>query len=217
MRLTTVRKKLIFVLLGGVAVSGCILFFVIRPLMADLSGLHQKIQAQKDTLMKLVMEESSYKTARNTFDRIRGRVGEIDSLFPVREELVGHIKRLEEIAKEFKADFSMTITEPVTESQARKPSSPTKPKEGDKEKKDPYALATDLKKVEIIPYNFHLEGSFAGIIYFFQTLENQPFYSEIQTISIQSQTAAGGTGQSSATSRTGRVAADVLSVFYAEK
>lgn len=205
------KKKLFVTIFTGTLVLFCTVYFAVRPLALDLADIHKNTQEQKFLLSDLILEEASFKTARANLEKIKDRIEEIDALFPVREELVGHIQRLEQIAAEYRSDFSMTITDPADDTKT--------PKTSSKNKEPEYEVVPGLKKVEVLPYDFHLEGTFTGIIYFLKTLENQPFYSEIDSMVFRSQVSNRGSGTGAATlaSRTGKVLADVRSAFYAKK
>ncbi|MEK9180668.1 MAG: hypothetical protein AAB871_00345 [Patescibacteria group bacterium] len=202
------QRKLITTIAGGLFIFAAMIFFIINPLVGDLSNLHKMTQEQKNALADLILEESSFKAARVNFSKIEDRAAEIDSLFPVREELVGHVESLEETAKKYQDQFTLSITDPAEKAPVKKSSA--------KAKEDEYVIVPGLKKVEVIPYNFRLEGTFLGVVNFLQTLENQPFYSEIETLTLKSQQKSAGGGGTN-TSRTGKVQADILSAFYAKR
>lgn len=201
----TARQKLLAVTGGGLVILVVIALLVIRPLTADLASLHQEAQQQKNQLQQLILEEASYKTARTELNRIEPRVKEIQALFPLREQLVTFVERLEQIAKQFENDFSISITD--VEEQGSGGSGREGPE---------YSLVPDLVGVEVIPYDFRLGGSFLAIIKFLQTLENQPFFSEIEKFSFQSVSQASGQPGGEAI-RSGRVEATVLAAFYARQ
>ncbi|PIR96824.1 MAG: hypothetical protein COT91_04705, partial [Candidatus Doudnabacteria bacterium CG10_big_fil_rev_8_21_14_0_10_41_10] len=151
----SIKQKFFAIAGGGLVGFLIILFLVISPLLSDITEQHLRVQEQKDRLNLLIMEEASYNTARADLEKIEPRVQEIEGLFPVKERLVGFVERLEEIAQNFESDFAITITD-VAEQQVVSRSRTTKEQEV-------YEVVPGLKKVEVIPFDFQLSGSFSGI------------------------------------------------------
>lgn len=201
------RAKLTTIITCGIIAMGIIIFAIIKPLAASVAGAHQEAQKQRNELNRLLAEEASYKSARDDFNRISSRAQEIASLFPTRENLVGHVKKLEAAASEFENTFSLSITD--ASEQQRSTTEATENK--------PYTIVPRLVNIEVIPYDFQIEGSYASIVRFLQTLENQPFFSEIDTLSFNSRmhdvSGAGGISRV----RTGTIDALIRSAFYAKK
>lgn len=197
------KQKLLLTIVGAIIVFGLILFVFLKPLLTDLDLLHNEVQGQKDELNLLILEEASYKTASADLARIEDRVEEIKDLFPVKEQLVVFVERLEFIARDLENDFSITITDAEEQNQS-----------GGTKGLGDYTIIPNLENIEIIPFNFQLSGSFSGIVQFLQTLENQPFFSEIESFVLRSDLIA-STGDSKLLFRTGRVQAVIRSAFYA--
>ncbi|OGE81343.1 MAG: hypothetical protein A2826_02190 [Candidatus Doudnabacteria bacterium RIFCSPHIGHO2_01_FULL_43_23] len=197
------KQKLLLTVVGVILIFGLILFIVVKPLLADLGTLHNEVQGQKDELNLLILEEASYKTASADLARIEDRVEEIRDLFPVKEQLAVFVERLEFIARDLENDFSITITDAEEQN--------TSSGSGDSEV---YTIVPRLANVEVIPFDFQLSGSFLGIVQFLQTLENQPFFSEIDSFVLRSDLSE-GSGDQDLQSRSGRVEAVIRSAFYA--
>jgi hypothetical protein len=196
---------MIFTIAGGLVVIACIVVFVLWPLAGQLEVLHGKVQSQRDQYNQLVLEEISYRNAAREFARIKTDVGEIQALFPPKEQLVGFIERLELIAREFENNFTMTITDADENQPATKDKKPAQ-----------YAVVPGLKNLDVIPYDFKLSGSFLSMVRFLQTLENQSFNSEIESFQLHSDQAASAS-VAGLMSRTGRVAAEIRAAFYAKQ
>ena len=199
----TSKQKFLLTVVGVVIIFGMAFFIAIKPLLADLGSLHEVVQGKKDELNLLILEEASYKTASADLARIEDRVEEIKSLFPVKEQLVVFVERLESIAQDLENDFSITITDADESNSA-----------GGSEDSGAYAIVPSLTNIEVIPFDFQLSGSFLGIVQFLQTLENQPFYSEIDSFVLRSDFTE-GSSDSDLQFRSGRVAAVIRSAFYA--
>ena len=195
------KQKLLLTVVGAIIAFGVVLFIVIKPILADLDLLHSEVQGQKDELNLLILEEASYKTASADLARIDDRVGEIKDLFPVKEQLVVFVERLESIAGELENDFSITITD--ADEQV-----------GGNDNMGDYTIIPNLNNIEVIPFDFQLSGSFLGIVQFLQTLENQPFFSEIENFVLRSDLTT-NSGDLALQFRTGRVQAVIRSAFYA--
>ena len=201
----TAKQKLIAIIAGGILLFVVVLFLIIKPLINDLSRLHEEVQQRKDTLNRLVIEERSYISARDDLVRIQSRTQEIEDLFPPKEELVRFIEQLESIADTFGSDFSITITDAEEDFNSTRKT----------EEKKEYTVVPGLKKIEVIPYNFRLSGDFSSIVKFLQALENQPFFSEIEALALSSEVKK--SQEIGGVVRTGRVQASVRAAFYARQ
>jgi len=204
---TSARKKLYMILGGGLIVLALMFFFVIKPISDDLTIIHGEIDSQNQVLDQLLLETMSAEYAKSDFSKIGSRAGEIERLFPSRVELVSFVERLESIADTFDNDFSIVITDAqdIEETSGRPP------------EKEAYQTVPGLREVEVIPYNILLTGDFEAIVQFLQTLENQPFYSEIDTMSFRSQTTETGDFGNRRITRSGLVEANLRAAFYALK
>ena len=200
------KQKLVLIVVSALVAFGVVLFVVLKPLSSDLDTLHQEVQAQKDHLNLLILEEASYKTVSADLERIKERVEEIKSLFPDKEQLVRFVERLEAIAQNLESDFAITITD--TAEGAQTSGTPAT-------EQQVYTIVPNLQNVEVIPFDFRLSGSFIGVVQFLQTLENQPFFSEVESFALRSEISnTGGIGDSTLQSRSGKVNATIRSAFY---
>jgi hypothetical protein len=167
------------------------------------------VQERRNEYNALVVEENSYRTARTDFARIQGNAEIIAGLFPVKEQLVGHIERLEAAAASASDDFSLSITD--SEQQASQTRS-------GKLTAATYTIVPGLKSIEVIPYDFTVSGSFIGVIHFLQILEHQPFYSEIEMLELSSKILSGaGLSSTSKQVRSGVVDGHMRAAFYAKQ
>lgn len=203
----TVKQLLIATILAGIFVILVLVFFVIRPQIGALVGLHDLVQQRHNEYNALVVEENSYRTARIDFAKIQANAEIITGLFPIKERLVGNIERLEAAAAAASDEFSLSIADPEqdeSKSRAANTIAPT------------YAVVPNLRSVEVIPYDFTVAGSFVGVIHFLQILEHQPFYSEIETLALSSEF-LGGLGPPEKQVRTGLVEGHMRAAFYAKQ
>lgn len=201
------KNKLIMIASIALVMIFLAVFLIFKPLFNNVSSLNTEVQEQKDKYAKLVLEEESYNQARSDLEQIEPRVGQIESLFPVKEELVELVESLELLADTFDSEFTIIITDadehPET---SRRMASEEKP----------YEVVAGLKNVEVIPFDFQLEGDFLGVINFLQALENQPFYSEIESIVLSSVIEKLETGPERQQTRSGEVLANIRAAFYAK-
>lgn len=199
----TARQKLISYIIAGIAVTALFFFFVIKRQMTALESLHNLTQKNKDEYNRLIAEETAYKIIQADLLKIGDRSEQIKSLFPIKEGLVANIKQLEAAASAYQDDFSMTITDPE-ETESSTPDQAA------------YTIVPDLKNIQVIPYDFNIKGSFLGVVKFLKTLENQPFYSEIESLSINS-VLGSSDPNSPKKRRTGQIEAKIRAAFYADK
>ena len=207
MQSMSAKMKLAITVLGGAILMTLLYFFFLLPLATKLEDLHGQAQRAEIDLTKLKLEEQSYQRAQADYDRISARIADINRLFPVKEELVGIVKELEAAAIASDDTFTLSITD-VSEVQAD-------PRQKKEEK--PYEIVPNLVNVEVIPYDFQMQGSFRSIVTFLQTLEHQSFFSEIEVISLSSDKTQLTSVDALAATRTGTVNATIRSAFYTER
>lgn len=201
------KQIFIITIVAGIVSVLALIFFVIKPQIHELSRLHETTQERRNEYSDLLVEENSYRTARTDFAKIKNNADIIQSLFPVREKLVGNIERLEAAASAYGEEFSLSITDTQTtdeQSRTKKITEPT------------YNIVPNLKDIEVIPYDFTVAGSFSGVIHFLQTLEHQPFYSELETLELTSKF-LGGQAPAEKQARTGGVEGHMRAAFYAKQ
>lgn len=203
------KQKILATVGAGVVAMIVLFFFMLKPLASDLGELHLTAQDQHTKLERLLLEEQGYKTARTDLAKIQSRANEIQSLFPPREELVGFVRDLEDIAQIFDSDFTIAITDLQDQAETS----------GGKATQLDYAVVPGLTGLEVIPYDIRLEGSFSNIVRFLQAFENQSFFSEIESLNISSKlvNTGGGSSSGSNTVRSGNVQATVRAAFYASQ
>lgn len=198
------KTTLLLTILGGCVALGLGSFFSLVWQVGGVEEARQESDRLSRELEQLRAEEKSYTQARADYQRIGARAAEISALFPPREQLLGQVKRLENAARQSNDLFSLSITD-VT------------PEPGAEVKEESSPIVPGLAGVEVIPYDFRLLGSFLSIIHFLQLLEHQPFYSEIETFTLQSQSKDGQGLTDRGVKRSGAVEAKVRSAFYAKK
>lgn len=201
------KQIFIATIFAGIVSVLALIFFVIKPQIDQLSRLHQLTQERRIEYNDLLVEENSYRTARKDFAKIKDTAEIIAGLFPVKEKLVGNIERLEAAAEAFGEEFSLSITDPSQEDRQ------TRTKKG---AEPVYTIVPKLINIEVIPYDFTVAGSFSGVIRFLQTLEHQPFYSELETLELTSKF-LGGQAPGEKPARTGAVEGHMRAAFYAKK
>ncbi len=199
-------KKLAATIAAGLAVSIFIVLFGLSPLAGALAELHEQARSQHALYTRLLAEEASYKTARIDFEKIQPRAGEISGLFPEREEMVANVEALESAAARFGNELSLTITDASDTPAGTKKITETE-----------YAIVPNLSDVEVVPYDIRLQGGFLAVVRFLQTMENQPFFSEIEQIILTGNREDIGSGPTSRSLRTGSVDANIRAAFYAQK
>lgn len=201
------KGNLFAILVVGAGIISGLVFFLLQWQAAGLEEAHGQVEQLNRELDKLQEEERSFTQARSDYQRIRQRAADIGQLFPLREGLVEQVKSLERAASQSGDVFSLTIQD-VSEQDGSA---------GREEK--PYTIVPGLKNVEVIPYEFRLEGSFLSTIHFLQILERQPFYSELEDLTLTSSQGkdGGGGGSGTVLKRSGQVQAIVRSAFYARK
>jgi len=205
------KQNLFTILSLGIGSLLVVALFMIKPLAGQLGDFHQQLEDQKSLYKKLIMEETSYRTAQSDFAKIKDGVDEIRSLFPPREQLVKNIESLEAAAAQFESEFSLSITDVKEDESIQNSKNAFVP--------PPYDIVPGLVNIEVIPYIFDVEGSFLGTVKFLQVLEHQPFYSEIESLSLMgvSSAASSGQGQQQKLQRSGQVQAKFTAAFYADQ
>jgi len=205
------KQNLFAIIALGIASLLAVAFFMIKPLGGQLDSLHQQLEDQKSLYNKLIMEETSYRTAQLDFAKIKDGVADIKALFPPREQLVKNIESLEAAAAQFEDEFSLSITDVKEDESLSNSKNAFVP--------PPYDVVPGLVNIEVIPYVFDLEGSFLGTVKFLQVLEHQPFYSEIESLSLMgvSSAVSSGQGQQLKLQRSGQVQARLTAAFYADQ
>lgn len=205
---TSAKRSLILTVVVGASIAGGLVFLLLRWQTSGLEEGHTQVEQLTKELDKLQEEERSFTQARSDYQRIRQRAADIGELFPRREGLVEQVKRLEQAAVQSGDAFSLTIQD-VSEQPGASPAA------GEEKA---YTIVPELKQLDVIPYEFKLDGSFLSIIHFLQILEHQPFYSELEALTLSSTSVSGdGTGRGGVLKRSGQVQATIRSAFYARK
>jgi hypothetical protein len=186
-----------------------VFFFVFKPLTGQLDSLRKTLEENRTAYNRLVAEETSYRTAQSDFAKIKNGVDEINSLFPPREGLVRNIEMIEAAASDFEDEFSLSITDAKEDESLQSTKNTYVP--------PPYNVVPGLVNIEVIPYDFTVKGTFLGAVKFLQMLEHQPFFSEIESFSLNTVYSSDNLQSSKSLQRTGLVTARIIAAFYADQ
>lgn len=205
----TAKQNLTSIIIGGFVGILAVFFFIFKPLIGQLDGLRASLEENRNVYNRLVAEETSYRTAQSDFAKIKNGVNEINSLFPPREGLVKNIEMIESAASEFEDDFTLSITDAKEDESLQNSKNSYVP--------PPYNVVPGLVNVEVIPYDFSVKGTFLGAVKFLQMLEHQPFFSEIESFSLNTVYSSNISPTDKSLRRTGLVTARIIAAFYADQ
>ena len=166
----SVQTKIVLVSLGFLAAAGLLIFFIILPFLTRINEIQYKIHLAETQAARLDGQITSYKETKEELEGIQDQREELSQIFPLREELVGHVEALEGALDEagLFATLDLVDQKEATVSQT-----------GSGKVTQAPLVVPKLAAVEEIPYTLEIaETDFRGMINFLLYFEHLSFFSE---------------------------------------
>lgn len=188
--------KNIIILICGLLAAFLLVVFGIKPMLREVSALHDNIKQQKTELLTLDQQILAYKTAQSDLSKAV-RKDEVNSAIPARETLVDAVKDLELAMLRSGSEHELKINDPEL-NQGKKPA----------------PVTTGHPGVDEIPYTLLITNSYIGVLDALSYLEHLPHFTEISKIDLSAETT---TGSGSEAVHTGRVIGNIQGVFFVKQ
>ncbi len=188
--------KNLAIFVSGLIVAILLVLFGIKPMLGEISAIHDNIKQQKTELLTLDQQILAFKTAQSDLSKATRRE-EIDTAIPTRETLVDSVKDLELAMSQTLTSHELKIKDPTLEKN-------NKLKE----------VTTNRPGIEEIPYTLIMTNDFVGILNALAYLEHLPHFTEISKIDLSAETTSSAGGEAV---HTGRVIGNIQGVFFVKQ
>jgi Tfp pilus assembly protein PilO len=172
-----------------------LLMFLARPILAQISTIHQQEAQQKTELDQLGAQIHAYNEARAQLKEVN-YTDKINNAVLVREDLAQVIREVEAVA----------LTTKITESISIQDDEVTKEK--------PKALVSGEKNITEVQYTLSFNGAFPDTLTFMQYLEHLSHFTELSKLTFMS-TVDKTTGNSEIHSNF--ISGSISGVFFVKK
>jgi len=185
------RNLTIFI--SGFILSVMLVFFAIKPVLSDVSRLHDSIQQQKTESVTLDRQIRAFKTAQSDLSKA-SRKSEISTAIPAKETLVDAVKDLESAAAKTGVDHTLQIRESTDPGLVKAP-----------------PVVSNRNGISEVSYKLNAVSDFAGIVRFLDYLEHLPHFTEISKINLSAETTEAANNK---VNHTGRILGNFDGVFF---
>lgn len=151
------RNKIIAITALFVVFSVALFFFVVKPVIADITGLKEKIISQKVELETKIAREKNAKTLNEKLSKAEPLLAEFDRIFVSRERDLEFITSLEDIAQKNGITQSINLN---------------------------LSSATDQQTYKNIPLELTATGNFTALMNYLADLENTSYYINVTFLEL---------------------------------
>lgn len=208
-------SKIISISSGAFVTIVALIFFLIKPTLADISSLHKQSGQQNVQLKQLQDQIRAYSDAKSVLANLSGK-DEIANAIVPRVDLADAVSEVESAANNSGVTESLTITDVASsgtaaafvsddssDSTSGTTAAPAKPK----------SFVPNEKTIAEIPYTLTTTGDFQGTLEFLQYLEHLPHFTEVTGLTFNTTVAS----NNSTSAHASTVLATINGVFFIQK
>ena len=195
------RSHLLLTALAIILICLSVFFLGVIPQLRNFNSKQEQIRSSKQELATLEGSIATLQQAEQKLQQIDVEFDQVVKIFPLREDSVVLVEKLEDAIARAGLVASLTIVDTKETEQNQKGQENTPP-----------ALA-NLVRLEEVPYSLRVSGSYRQITDLFIYLENGTLPTEFTNLSLSAElTRASGVGTTSV--KTGQITAEIKGVFF---
>ena len=195
------RSHLLLTALAIILICLSVFFLGVIPQLRNFNSKQEQIRSSKQELATLEGSIATLQQAEQKLQQIDVEFDQVVKIFPLREDSVVLVEKLEDAIARAGLVASLTIVDTKETEQNQKGQENTPP------------VLANLVRLEEVPYSLRVSGSYRQITDFFIYLENGTLPTEFTNLSLSAElTRASGVGTTSV--KTGQITAEIKGVFF---